>query len=129
MALTEPQAGSSLADVATTATPTADGHYLIRGTKIFISGGDHDLTDNVVHLALARIDGAPPASRACRCSASRGARRGRRAGRQRRRGHRRDPQDRLEGLPSLIAQRSASAATAAAGWSASRTRASATCSR
>ncbi len=59
MALTEPQAGSSLADVATTATPTADGHYLISGSKIFISGGDHDLTDNVVHLTLARIRGAP----------------------------------------------------------------------
>ncbi|MBK9033107.1 MAG: acyl-CoA dehydrogenase [Myxococcales bacterium] len=59
MALTEPQAGSSLADVATTATPTAAGHYLLRGAKIFISGGDHDLTDNVVHLTLARITGAP----------------------------------------------------------------------
>ncbi len=61
MALTEPQAGSSLADVATTATPTgaADGHHLIRGSKIFISGGDHDLTDNVVHMTLARIAGAP----------------------------------------------------------------------
>lgn len=59
MALTEPQAGSSLADVATVATPTAAGHYLLRGAKIFISGGDHDLTDNVVHLALARIAGAP----------------------------------------------------------------------
>ncbi|MCA9674536.1 MAG: acyl-CoA dehydrogenase, partial [Myxococcales bacterium] len=63
MALTEPQAGSSLADVQTTATPTADGHYLIRGNKIFISGGDHDLADNVVHLTLARIAGAPPGTR------------------------------------------------------------------
>jgi len=60
MALTEPQAGSSLADVATTATPTDAGHYLIRGSKIFISGGDHDLADNVVHMTLARIAGAPP---------------------------------------------------------------------
>jgi alkylation response protein AidB-like acyl-CoA dehydrogenase len=59
MALTEPQAGSSLADVATTATPAADGHYLIRGSKIFISGGDQDLTENVVHMTLARIAGAP----------------------------------------------------------------------
>jgi len=58
MALTEPQAGSSLADVKTRATPAA-GHYLIRGSKIFISAGDHDLTENVVHLTLARIDGAP----------------------------------------------------------------------
>ncbi|MEO7328503.1 MAG: acyl-CoA dehydrogenase family protein, partial [Minicystis sp.] len=60
MALTEPQAGSSLSDVKTTATPTALGHHLIRGTKIFISGGDHDLTDNIVNMVLARIDGAPP---------------------------------------------------------------------
>ena len=60
MALTEPQAGSSLADVKSIATPTADGHYLIRGEKTFISGGDHDLTENVVNLLLARIEGAPP---------------------------------------------------------------------
>jgi alkylation response protein AidB-like acyl-CoA dehydrogenase len=59
MALTEPQAGSSLADITTTAEPTAGGHYLVRGAKIFISGGDHDLTDNVVHMTLARIRGAP----------------------------------------------------------------------
>jgi alkylation response protein AidB-like acyl-CoA dehydrogenase len=60
MALTEPQAGSSLTDVQATATPTADGHYLINGSKIFISGGDHDLAENVVHMTLARIKGAPP---------------------------------------------------------------------
>src|SRR5678815_1485049 len=59
MALTEPQAGSSLADITTIAEPTGDGHYLVRGAKIFISGGDHDLTDNVVHMTLARIRGAP----------------------------------------------------------------------
>lgn len=59
MALTEPQAGSSLADVKTTATRTEAGHYLIRGSKIFISGGDQDLTENIVHLTLARIEGAP----------------------------------------------------------------------
>jgi len=59
MALTEPQAGSSLADVATRATPRPDGTYSICGSKIFISGGDHDLTPNVVHMVLARIDGAP----------------------------------------------------------------------
>jgi len=60
MALTEPHAGSSLSDVTTSATPTdhEDGHHLLRGAKIFISAGDHDLTENVVHLALARIDGA-----------------------------------------------------------------------
>src|SRR5207247_572408 len=59
MALTEPQAGSSLSDVKTRATPTAAGHYLVQGSKVFISGGDHDLTENIVHLTLARIDGAP----------------------------------------------------------------------
>lgn len=59
MALTEPQAGSSLADVATRAR-AAGGQYLIQGSKIFISGGDHDLAANVVHLVLARLEGAPP---------------------------------------------------------------------
>ena len=59
MALTEPQAGSSLSDVSTTATPAAAGHYTIRGAKIFISGGDHDLTENIVHLVLARLALAP----------------------------------------------------------------------
>jgi len=63
MALTEPQAGSSLADVTTSATPTASGHYLLVGSKIFISGGDHDATENVVHLVLARIAGAPPGTK------------------------------------------------------------------
>ena len=60
MALTEPHAGSSLADVTSRATPRADGTYDIRGSKIFISGADHDLTGNVVNMTLARIDGAPP---------------------------------------------------------------------
>ncbi len=59
MALTEPQAGSSLTDVATRATPRPDGTYAIRGSKIFISGGDHDLTPNLIHMTLARLDGAP----------------------------------------------------------------------
>jgi butyryl-CoA dehydrogenase len=58
MALTEPQAGSSLSDVATRATPSGD-YWLISGSKIFISGGDHDLSENVVHMVLARLDGAP----------------------------------------------------------------------
>ena len=60
MALTEPQAGSSLADLTTTATPIGDGRYSIRGSKIFISGGDHELSENIVHLVLARIPGSPP---------------------------------------------------------------------
>jgi butyryl-CoA dehydrogenase len=59
MALTEPQAGSSLTDVKTRATLTSEGHYLVSGNKVFISGGDQDLTENIVHLTLARIDGAP----------------------------------------------------------------------
>jgi len=59
MALTEPQAGSSLADITTTAHPTDSDHYLIQGQKIFISAGDHDGVDNVVQMMLARIDGAP----------------------------------------------------------------------
>jgi len=60
MALTEPQAGSSLADVTTSAEPTDDGYYKIQGQKIFISAGDHDGVENVVHLVIARIKGAPP---------------------------------------------------------------------
>ena len=59
MALTEPQAGSSLSDVMTSATPQEDGNYRIHGQKVFISAGDHDASDNIVHLLLARIDGAP----------------------------------------------------------------------
>ncbi|MFH1034656.1 MAG: acyl-CoA dehydrogenase [Pseudomonadota bacterium] len=59
MALTEPGAGSSLSDIAVTAEPTEQGHYLISGQKIFISAGDHDGVENVVHLMLARIKGAP----------------------------------------------------------------------
>jgi butyryl-CoA dehydrogenase len=60
MALTEPQAGSSLADVRTQAAPLPDGTYAISGTKTFISGGEHELSENIVHLVLARIVGAPP---------------------------------------------------------------------
>jgi alkylation response protein AidB-like acyl-CoA dehydrogenase len=59
MALTEPQAGSSLADIITQAQPTDQGFYKLRGQKIFISAGDHDGVDNVVHLMLAKIKGAP----------------------------------------------------------------------
>ena len=59
MALTEPQAGSSLSDVAMSAQPTDQGYYLLSGQKIFISGSDSDAVDNVVNLMLARIKGAP----------------------------------------------------------------------
>ncbi len=60
MALTEPQAGSSLSDITTSATPNADGTFSISGNKIFISAGDHDLSENIVHLVLAKIPGGPP---------------------------------------------------------------------
>lgn len=60
MCLSEPQAGSSLADIQTRATPLPDGRYRISGTKMWISGGEHGMTDNIVHLVLARIEGAPP---------------------------------------------------------------------
>jgi alkylation response protein AidB-like acyl-CoA dehydrogenase len=60
MALTEPEAGSSLSDITTTAEPTVKGYYNLRGQKIFISAGDHDAVENVVHLMLARIEGSPP---------------------------------------------------------------------
>ncbi|MCK9264968.1 MAG: acyl-CoA dehydrogenase family protein, partial [Deltaproteobacteria bacterium] len=59
MALTEPQAGTSLADIATTAEPVDGGCYKIYGQKIFISGSEHDGVENVVNLLLARIKGAP----------------------------------------------------------------------
>lgn len=59
MALTEPQAGSGLSDLKSTATPIGDGRYLLRGQKVFISGGDHELSENIVHLVLARLPDAP----------------------------------------------------------------------
>jgi len=58
MALTEPQAGSSLSDVKTSATPNEDGSYSIKGQKIYISGGDYEDAENIIHLTLARIEGA-----------------------------------------------------------------------
>lgn len=60
MALTEPQAGSSLTDITTVATPTDSGYYHIKGQKIFISAGEHSASDNFVHLTLARMEGAAP---------------------------------------------------------------------
>ncbi|WP_346308951.1 acyl-CoA dehydrogenase [Limnohabitans sp.] len=60
MALTEPQAGSGLSDLKTSATPMGEGRYRIKGQKIFISGGDHELSENIVHLVLARLPDAPP---------------------------------------------------------------------
>jgi len=60
MCLSEPQAGSSLADVATRAEPQDDGTYRLFGNKMWISAGEHDLSENIVHLVLARIPGSPP---------------------------------------------------------------------
>jgi alkylation response protein AidB-like acyl-CoA dehydrogenase len=59
MNLTEPHCGTDLGMLRTRAEPQADGSYRITGQKIFISGGEHDLTENIVHLVLARIAGAP----------------------------------------------------------------------
>ena len=58
MCLTEPQAGSSLSDIITKAKPTQNGYYNITGQKIFISGGDNQFAENIVHLVLARVEGA-----------------------------------------------------------------------
>ena len=63
MNLSEPQAGSSLGDIRVSARPTDSDHYLISGTKMWISGGEHELSENIVHMVLARIDGAPPGVR------------------------------------------------------------------
>lgn len=63
MCLTEPQAGSDLGLLKTRAEPNADGSYAISGTKIFISAGEHDLAENIVHLVLARLPDAPSGSR------------------------------------------------------------------
>lgn len=59
MCLSEPQAGSSLSDIVTRAEPQADGTYRLFGQKMWISGGEHELSENIVHLVLARIKGAP----------------------------------------------------------------------
>ncbi len=63
MCLTEPQCGSDLAQVKTQARPLPDGRYALTGTKIFISSGEHDLTDNIVHIVLARLPDAPAGTR------------------------------------------------------------------
>jgi acyl-CoA dehydrogenase len=63
MNLTEPHCGTDLGQIRTKATKQADGSYKITGTKIFISAGEHDLSENIVHLVLARIEGAPEGTR------------------------------------------------------------------
>jgi alkylation response protein AidB-like acyl-CoA dehydrogenase len=59
MCLSEPQAGSSLADIRTSAKPQADGSYRVTGNKMWISAGEHELSENIIHLVLAKIEGAP----------------------------------------------------------------------
>jgi acyl-CoA dehydrogenase len=59
MAMTEPQAGTDLGLIRTRAADHGDGSYRITGTKIFISGGEHDMAENIIHFVLARIEGAP----------------------------------------------------------------------
>lgn len=63
MCLTEPHAGSDVGSTVTTATRRSDGSYDIKGTKIFISSGDHDLTPNIIHMVLARTPDAPPGTK------------------------------------------------------------------
>lgn len=63
MCLTEAQCGSDLAQVATRAEPMEDGNFKITGSKIFISSGDHDLTENIIHIVLARLPDAPPGTK------------------------------------------------------------------
>jgi len=63
MALTEPHAGTDLGLIRTRAEPAADGSYRITGTKIFITSGEHDLAENIVHLVLAKVPGAPAGSK------------------------------------------------------------------
>jgi alkylation response protein AidB-like acyl-CoA dehydrogenase len=63
MCLTEPHAGSDVGSAKTTAKKNADGSYNITGTKIFITGGDHQLAENIIHLVLARAEGAPPGTK------------------------------------------------------------------
>src|SRR5690606_32828723 len=63
MNLTEPQAGSDVGALRARATPRPDGNWAIKGSKIFISFGDHDMADNIIHLVLARTPGAPEGTR------------------------------------------------------------------
>ena len=68
MCLTEPHAGTDLGIIRTKAEPQADGTYKVSGTKIFITGGEHDLTENIIHLVLARLPDARRGPKAFRCS-------------------------------------------------------------
>jgi alkylation response protein AidB-like acyl-CoA dehydrogenase len=63
MCLTEPHAGTDLGIIRTRAVPAGDGAYVVTGTKIFISSGEHDLADNIIHLVLAKLPDAPPGTK------------------------------------------------------------------
>ncbi|HVK98290.1 MAG TPA: acyl-CoA dehydrogenase C-terminal domain-containing protein [Dongiaceae bacterium] len=63
MCLTEPQCGTDLGQVKTKAEPLPNGHYAISGTKIFISAGEHDMAENIIHIVLARLPDAPPGTK------------------------------------------------------------------
>ena len=67
MNLTEPDAGSDVGALRTKAVQSADGHWRITGQKIYITWGEHDLTDNIVHLVLARVQGSPPGTKGISC--------------------------------------------------------------
>ena len=131
MNLTEPQAGSDVGALITKAVPADDGTYRISGTKIFITFGEHDMADNIVHLVLARTPDAPPGTKGISCFIVPKflVERGRLAGRAQRRelrvhraqdGHPRQPHLRTP---------TATTRTPSATSSATRTRACATCSR
>jgi alkylation response protein AidB-like acyl-CoA dehydrogenase len=70
MCLTEPQCGTDLGQVKTKAEPVGDGSYKISGTKIFISAGEHDLAENIIHIVLARLPDAPRGTRGSSCPSS-----------------------------------------------------------
>ena len=67
MNLTEPQAGSDVGALTTRAVPADDGTWRITGQKIFITYGEHDLAENIVHLVLARVPDAPPGTKGISC--------------------------------------------------------------
>ena len=67
MNLTEPDAGSDVGALRTKAVKQADGSYRITGQKIFITFGEHDFTDNIIHLVLARVPGAPAGTKGISC--------------------------------------------------------------
>ncbi len=128
MCLTEPHCGTDLGLLRTKAVPQGDGSYAVTGSKIFISAGDHDLTENIVHLVLAKLPDAPKGVKGIslflvpKFLPARTARRGSATGLRARRwstrwASRHPPPARC---PST---------TPGAGWSASRTRACARCSR